>query len=112
MARRRVRDSDYLLLGVSPGASPAELLSAFRRRARAVHPDVRPDDPEAQARFQDLADAYRAAAERTASPRLVEPTLREQTQSWSRPTPPPQDPPIRATPTVVGPPSDATGGRS
>jgi hypothetical protein len=33
------RDQARRLLGVAPGASPAEVDRAFRRRARAAHPD-------------------------------------------------------------------------
>ena len=99
------------LLGVSPAASPAELLSAFRRKARDVHPDVRPDDSQAQAQFQELADAYRAAAAHAAlpkrRPRPMGVTLRTRREAERE-----AEPPIRATPTVVGPPTKRPGGRA
>ncbi len=48
----------YGVLGVAPGASQEAVVHAYRRQARAVHPDVRPDDPTAAARFRILAGAY------------------------------------------------------
>lgn len=47
----------YEVLGVARGADAAEVKRAFRARARELHPDVS-SDPEAEARFRELADAY------------------------------------------------------
>ena len=47
----------YALLGVPRGASPAAAKRAFRARAKALHPDKRPDDPRAQQRFVELQRA-------------------------------------------------------
>jgi hypothetical protein len=49
----------YRLLGVSRGASGAEIAQAWRRKALAEHPDRRPRDTTAPARFRALAEAYR-----------------------------------------------------
>ncbi|MBF2053844.1 MAG: J domain-containing protein [Candidatus Sericytochromatia bacterium] len=48
----------YATLGVSRSASQAEIKKAFRKLARQCHPDVNPDDPEAESRFNQLAEAY------------------------------------------------------
>jgi curved DNA-binding protein CbpA len=48
----------YRLLGVARQATPAEIAQAWRRRARAEHPDARPRDARAPARFRDLTEAY------------------------------------------------------
>lgn len=48
----------YEILGVGRDASEKDLKSAFRRLARELHPDVNPDDPTAEARFKEVAEAY------------------------------------------------------
>ncbi|BDB41676.1 MULTISPECIES: molecular chaperone DnaJ [Mycobacterium] len=47
----------YGLLGVSKGASDAEIKRAYRKLARELHPDVNPDEA-AQAKFQEISAAY------------------------------------------------------
>jgi DnaJ domain len=49
----------YQLLGVPRGASREEMALAWRRRARAEHPDARPADATAPGRFRALAEAWR-----------------------------------------------------
>ncbi|MBT8241421.1 MAG: J domain-containing protein [Acidimicrobiia bacterium] len=48
----------YEVLGVSKDADDSEIKKAFRRLARDTHPDANPDDPEAEARFKEVAEAY------------------------------------------------------
>jgi len=48
----------YDVLGVGRDAGEAEIKKAFRGLARQFHPDVNPDDPEAEANFKELAEAY------------------------------------------------------
>jgi DnaJ-like protein len=114
---RGARPSDYALLGVTPQASAEELLSAYRRRARDLHPDVRPDDPEADARFQDLTEAYETLARRarlrrpTAPPPQTPAQTPRQTPTRQSQPPTPQptaerdapEPPLRAGPPMVRP---------
>lgn len=48
----------YAVLGVPRDASPEEIKKAFRRLARDTHPDANPDDPSAEVRFREVAEAY------------------------------------------------------
>ena len=57
MAEGTKRDY-YEVLGVERGAADAEIKKAFRRLARELHPDANPDDPTAEERFKELAEAY------------------------------------------------------
>ena len=52
----------YDVLGVSRDASPDELQQAFRRLARANHPDVN-KDPGAEERFKEINEAYSALSD-------------------------------------------------
>src|SRR5918997_475097 len=48
----------YTALGVPRGAATAEIKTAYRRRARSLHPDVNGGDPDAAERFKELVAAY------------------------------------------------------
>ena len=48
----------YAVLGVAKSASQAEIKKAYRKLAKALHPDLNPDDPGKQAEFQEVAAAY------------------------------------------------------
>lgn len=50
--------SPYDVLGVKPSASEGEIRKAFRKLAKQCHPDLRPDDAAAEARFKDINAAY------------------------------------------------------
>src|SRR3974390_1336050 len=70
-----MRRSLYDLLGVRPDGDAENLKKAFRKAARESHPDHHGDDPEAAARFRQIAEAYdilRDAGQRAAYDRLLE----------------------------------------
>jgi molecular chaperone DnaJ len=48
----------YEVLGVSRDADDATIKKAFRRLARELHPDVNTNDPEAEEKFKEAAEAY------------------------------------------------------
>ncbi len=48
----------YDVLGVRRDAEAGAIKKAFRKQARECHPDVNPNDPDCEARFKELAEAY------------------------------------------------------
>ncbi|WP_068318265.1 DnaJ C-terminal domain-containing protein [Polycladidibacter hongkongensis] len=48
----------YRILGVDKSASEADIKKAFRRLAKQYHPDQNADNPQAQAKFAEVNQAY------------------------------------------------------
>lgn len=47
----------YNILGVQKNASADDIKKAYRQKARKLHPDLNPNDKDAQKRFQELNEA-------------------------------------------------------
>lgn len=59
MASQDWFDKDfYKVLGVSKDASDSELKKVYRKLARQFHPDSKPGDAKAEARFKEISEAY------------------------------------------------------
>ncbi len=79
----------YQLLGVPREASRKDIALAWRRRARAEHPDSRPGDAAAPGRFRALAGAWHVLGDPGRRAAYDQALAREQTApcaSW-RPEP-------------------------
>jgi curved DNA-binding protein CbpA len=119
----------YQLLGVPREAPREEIAQAWRRRARAEHPDCRPGEAadEAAGRFRALAGAWRVlgdparraaydrALAREQPPVTPVPAQRPSRPGWRDGTTPPvrvAGPPLRAGPVwIEGGPGRQAGSR-
>jgi len=53
----------YKILGVPEDASEEQIKKAFRKGARKYHPDINPDNPEAEENFKKLNEAYQVLSD-------------------------------------------------
>jgi DnaJ family protein C protein 7 len=56
--KKSQRKDYYKILGVDQNATDAEIKKAYRKLAIIHHPDKNPGDPDAEARFKDISEAY------------------------------------------------------
>ncbi len=94
------RRAALAVLGLAGTATPAEVTAAYRRLAKATHPDMTGrTDADAAQRFETLTRAYRRLAADPPEARPAEPTSRPQARSMRRP----RHPLMVAGPVVVSP---------
>ncbi|MFN9401876.1 MAG: DnaJ domain-containing protein, partial [Dolichospermum sp.] len=48
----------YAILGITKTATSEEIKQAFRKLARKYHPDVNPNNKQAEAKFKEVNEAY------------------------------------------------------
>src|SRR5262245_24044753 len=66
----------YALLGLAPGATPADIKRAYRRLSRRYHPGINPGDRAAENLFRRISEAYET---------LVDPERRRSYDSGAAP---------------------------
>ena len=65
----------YQILGVDKDADEDEIRSRYRRLAMEYHPDRNPDDPQAEEKFKEVAEAYGV---------LTDPVKRREYDTWQK----------------------------
>ena len=48
----------YKILGIAENANEEQIKQAYRKLAKKYHPDLNPDNPDAEAKFKDVVEAY------------------------------------------------------
>ncbi len=80
----------FRAIGVSPGATPGEIRTAYRKLARQYHPDLNPGDLAGEEKFKAISAAYqylRSAGHTEARRARQRPTQPSPDPSpWARPT--------------------------
>jgi hypothetical protein len=92
----------YEELGVSPDATRDDIASAYRARAKALHPDAHPGQETAAEQFTRLGAAYRVLADPDARARYdASRRTPTPTKSAPAPAPPPTLPTARSRPRLT-----------
>jgi curved DNA-binding protein CbpA len=87
----------YQLLGVARDAPARDITRAWRRKARGAHPDSRPQDPGAAARFRVLEQAYRVLSDPARRAAYDQALRRVRPARGPRAAPPAGQAPLRVT---------------
>lgn len=72
----------YAELGVAPDADDRVIKQTYRKLAREYHPDVKPGDQQAEARFKAINEAYQTLGD--PEKRQKYDALRQQYQQWQQ----------------------------
>ena len=54
----------YEVMGIQKGAGDDEIKKAYRQLAKKYHPDLNPDNPEAEAKFKEVNEAYEVLSDK------------------------------------------------
>ena len=84
------RKDYYDILRVERGCSREELRQAYRRCARANHPDLHPGDAEANRRLQEINEAYETLSDPARQATYDREHARAQRASGAPPSPRPE----------------------
>jgi len=95
----------YEILQVPPSASPEDIKAAYRRLVRKYHPDVNPNNANAERLFKSLGEAYKILSDpaqrriydQSLSPPPEKPDVRSAEKAYKKPPPKP-DPPVEPGP--------------
>ena len=72
----------YKVLGVPENADQKAIKKRYRELARQYHPDMNPDNPDAEAKFKEINEAYEVLGD--ADKRAKYNELRQSYQQWER----------------------------
>lgn len=56
--KMEIKMNYYKVLGINEKADAEQIKQAYRRLAKKYHPDLNPDNSEAEAKFKDIVEAY------------------------------------------------------
>ena len=56
--KKGIKMDYYKILGINEQADEEQIKQAYRRLAKKYHPDLNPDNPEAEAKFKNVVEAY------------------------------------------------------